>query len=104
MRKSFFLLAAAVSLTGCVTACSTSQVATVNKVVAQGQLFCAVATSAGPIVSALINAADSSAITVTNKASTVVANLCALVNGIPVVPPPSPATAPVVAVVLPATT
>jgi hypothetical protein len=99
--KKFLLLGTAVFLSGCIVGCTTSQVATANKVVASGQLFCAVATDAGPIVSALINAADSSAITVTGKAASYVANVCAIINGIPVVPPPNPATAPVVAVVPP---
>jgi hypothetical protein len=73
-------------------ACSPSQ----QKTVAAGQLFCAQATATGPLVVALADAAGAP-ITVTNKASDVVAKACAVIGAIPVTPPPNPVQAPVVA-------
>ena len=76
--------------------------ATINTVVADGQLFCATVTASGPLVVQIIDATapkGSSAITVTNKAASYVADICRLVNGIPVIPPANPASAPTVAVI-----
>ena len=85
--KKFILLVAALGL----AACQNNQ----NAVV-QGQLFCAMSTGTGPLVVAL---ADTSGVpvTVTNKASDVVAKACAVIGAIPVVPPADPTEAPVVA-------
>ena len=93
---------AALSALVALAACSAQQTAAVNSVVVQGQSYCAIATAAGPVVAALINAADSKAVTVTGKAADLVAKTCAIVNGIPVVPPANPAAAPVIAVAVPA--
>ncbi len=91
-------LAALLALAGC----SASQTATVNSVVADGQLFCSVASASGPIVTAIIDAATKAPVTVTNQAASVVANVCKIVGGIPVIPPVNPAQAPTVAVAVPA--
>ena len=80
-------------------ACSTQQLAATNTAIADGQLYCAKATALGPLVVALADAAGAP-ITVTGKASQVVADACAVIGAIPVVPPANPATAPVVAVAL----
>ena len=66
------------------------------RVVAQGQLYCGLATTTGPLVVALANTAGAPVIA-TNKAANDVAALCALINAIPVTPPANPAAAPVVA-------
>lgn len=95
-------LLAAVSLAGCSQTATDKTVGTVNSVITTGQLFCGIAGTYGPIVAAIINAADSKAVTVTGQASTWVANVCAIVGGIPVVPPVQPAQAPTIAVKLPA--
>lgn len=78
--------------------CTAQQTATT---VAQGQLYCALATATGPLVVALADTAGAP-ITATNKAQADVAALCALINAIPVSPPASPAATPVVAVAVPA--
>jgi len=80
-------------------ACTAQQASTVNRIVAEGQLYCAIATANGPLVIALANAAGVP-VTVTGKAAGAVAAACAVIGGIPVVPPPSPAAAPVVAAVV----
>lgn len=73
-----------------------------SRAVVEGQLFCGIATSAGPIVVALIDAALGGApVIVTGMTARAVAAACAVVNGIPVIPPPDPAAAPVVAAVVP---
>ncbi len=65
----------------------------------EGQLFCAIATSSGPIVAALIDAASGgAAVIATNAASALVASECALAGGVPVSPPAVPEAAPVVAI------
>jgi hypothetical protein len=76
------------------TACGT---AGEQRLVADGQLFCATATKAGPLVVALADAAGAPII-VTGLAAAVVQGDCALINGLPVVPPVNPVAAPVVAV------
>lgn len=91
-------LLAAVALAGCAGQSTTG---TINSVVTQGQAYCSIATTCGPIVAAIINATDGKAVTVTGQAATWVANVCGLVNGIPVVPPVNPAQAPTIAVKLP---
>lgn len=68
-----------------------------QRAVVEGQLFCAQATATGPLVVALADAAGAPVV-VTGMASSVVAADCALINAIPVMPPPVPAAAPVVAV------
>jgi predicted ATPase len=67
--------------------------------VADGQLYCARATAAGPLVVALADAAGLPFV-VTGRAAADVAAACALVGAIPVVPPANPNAAPVVAVKL----
>lgn len=71
---------------------------TVNSVIADGQLFCSVATASGPIVTAIIDAVDAKAVTVTGKAAATVAGICSVIGGIPVSPPANPAQAPTTAV------
>lgn len=61
-----------------------------------GQLFCAISTATGPLVIALADASGVPVI-VTNQLASDVARGCALVSGVPVVPPPNPAAAPIVA-------
>jgi len=78
-------------------ACNAQQTDAVNRAVVAGQQFCAVATATAPLVVALADTAGAP-VTVTGKSSAIVAATCALVGGIPVVPPPNPAAAPVVAV------
>jgi len=73
--------------------------ATQARVVVAGQTFCARATADGPLIVALADASGVG-VSVIGRTAQVVAANCALVNGIPVVPPPDPAAAPVVAVVL----
>jgi len=86
-------LGAALLLVGC-TAAQT------NTVVKDGQLFCAKATVDGPLVVAVADAAGTPVI-VTGLAAAVVKGDCALIDAIPVTPPPNPAAAPVVAVAVP---
>jgi len=75
-------------------------VAEKQRAVVDGQLFCAVATKSGPIVVAVATAAGAPVVA-TGLAAGSVAAICAVVAGIPVTPPPNPAQAPVVAVVVP---
>ena len=70
--------------------------ATVQKAVAEGQLFCASATAAGPLVVALATAAGAPVI-VTGATSQAVAEACAVIGAIPVSPPANPGGAPTVA-------
>jgi hypothetical protein len=85
---------AAFALDGCT-------VATQQRVVVDGQLFCARATPAGPLIVAIADAAGVPVV-VTGMASSAVAAICAVIAAIPVTPPANPAQAPVVAVALPA--
>lgn len=64
--------------------------------VEKGRLFCAKATASGPLVIALADALGAPLV-VTNQSAATVAGWCALIGGIPVVPPPVPSAAPVVA-------
>lgn len=89
MLKLHVMTTAALILVGC-------NAQLTNRAVVDGQLFCAKATAAGPLVVALADAAGVP-FTVTNKSAQVVANACAVINAIPVAPPPAPAAAPVVA-------
>ena len=68
-------------------ACTPAQKATALK---DGQLFCAKATVAGPLVFALADAAGAPVI-VTGLASAVVKGDCAAIDAIPVTPPADPA-------------
>jgi len=92
MKRSLFQLSAAALL----TACTASQTAQTSNAVVAGQLFCAKATATGPLVVALANVAGVP-VSVTNQTSALVAASCALIGAIPVVPPPNPGAAPVVA-------
>lgn len=89
MKRIIICATAIIGLAGC-------QSQSAQNAVVQGQLFCATSTATGPLVVAL---ADTSGVpvTVTNKASDVVAKACAVIGAIPVVPPANPGTAPVVA-------
>ena len=69
--------------------------------VAAGQLYCSKATTLGPLVVAIVEAGTGKPVTVTGKASDVVARSCALIGAIPVSPPADATTAPKVAVVVP---
>lgn len=60
----------------------------ISNVVVDGQLFCAQASTLGPIVVALATK-NGAPITVTDKTAQWVASNCALINAIPVVPPPT---------------
>lgn len=73
-----------------------SPAATLNNVVRDGQLFCALETPLGPLVVALANVAGAP-VKVTGQAADDVAAGCALIDAIPVAPPPNPAQAPLVA-------
>lgn len=79
----------ALALAGCTSA-------SVSNAVTEGQLYCATASAAGPLVVALANA-NGVPVTVTGKASADVAAACAVIGAIPVAPPVFPAAAPVVA-------
>ena len=78
------------------TACPGNGTVTPATVIASGQLFCAYETALGPLVVALANDAGAG-VTVIGQSSKAVADACALINAIPVVPPANPAAAPVVA-------
>jgi hypothetical protein len=78
------------------TGCTPAQTDQANRAVAVGQLFCSVASGSGPIVVALADASGVP-VTVTGKAASTVAAACGVIGGIPVIPPPAPAAAPVVA-------
>lgn len=89
-RYTIAIFAAAITLAGCTTPQG-------QQAIVQGQLYCAEATATGPLIVALANASGVP-VTVINKTAAEVAAACALINAIPVVPPPTPAQAPVVAV------
>ena len=74
---------------------------TAQRIVADGQLFCAKATADGPMVVAVADMLGAPII-VTGLASDVVAGVCKSINAIPVSPPADPAQAPVVAAPVPA--
>ena len=99
MRKLVIALTL-VALAGCTTAQLQEAGVIGQKVVADGQLFCAKATADGPLVVALANAAGAPVI-VTGLASAVVAADCAAINSIPVETPANAAEIPTVAAVLP---
>lgn len=86
------LLLLALLLAGC-------SAAQQQRVVAAGQLFCAKATVDGPLTVALADALGAPVI-VTGLTADVVKADCAVIQAIPVTPPPNPAAAPVVAAVL----
>jgi len=68
---------------------------------ADGQLFCAAATPAGPLVVAIEDAAGVPVV-VTGMESAGVKAVCAVINAIPAEPPADITNAPVVAVAVPA--
>lgn len=68
-----------------------------QRVVTEGELYCALATRAGPLVVAIADATGTPVI-VTGLTQAAVAGICASLAAVPVVPPPDPAAAPVVAV------
>ena len=108
MRNLFsYAVVGMLSLTGC-TALQQSAVnqavansPTAQRLVADGQLFCAQETAAGPIVVAVADMLGAPVI-VTGLSSDVVAGVCKSINAIPVSPPADPAQAPVVAAPVPA--
>ena len=69
---------------------------TAQRLVKDGQLFCAKETADGPMVVAVADMLGAPII-VTGLASDVVSGACASINAIPVSPPANPAQAPVVA-------
>ena len=69
---------------------------TAQRLVKDGQLFCAQETADGPIVVAVADMLGAPVI-VTGLSSDVVAGVCKSINAIPVSPPANPAQAPVVA-------
>jgi hypothetical protein len=83
-------------------ACSASQLAstqtTVDSTVTKAQLYCGLATAAGPLTVALVSAADPKAAPVAVTTADAVKYACGLVQGIPVSPPPAGVIAPTVAV------
>jgi hypothetical protein len=98
-----FIAALFVVLIGLMSTIDGCTVAAQQRVVVDGQLFCARATPAGPLIVAIADAAGVPVV-VTGMASSAVAAICAVIAAIPVVPPANPAAAPVVAVALPAAT
>lgn len=86
------LLAPTIALAGC-TAVQTDRI---NATVKAGQLYCAMTTATGPLVVALANTSGVP-VKVTDRSAAEVAAACALIGAIPVVPPPNPAAAPIVA-------
>jgi len=68
-----------------------------RRIVVDGQLFCALATQAGPLVVAVADVTGTPVV-VTGMAPATVAAICGSLAAIPVVPPPDPEAAPVVAV------
>ena len=95
MRKFLFACLLVPMLAACTTTQTQQATATTGRVVTAGQLFCAKATTNGPLVVALADAAGAP-VNVTGLASSVVADACAAINAIPVSPPANPAAAPVV--------
>ena len=90
------LVLAGLTLSAC-AAPTPAQLQTVEqKSVMAGQLFCAQATAAGPLVVALADAAGAPVV-VTGVASATVSAACAAIGAIPVMPPANAAMAPVVA-------
>lgn len=87
--KQIIILTAILGLAAC-------QSQSTQNAVVQGQLFCATSTATGPLVVALANTSGVP-VTVTGKASDVVAKACAVIGAIPVAPPANPSAAPVVA-------
>jgi hypothetical protein len=92
-------------------ACSPAQQEKANKLASTpaGQLFCAIQTSSGPVVAAIVgeklNAMSPTngpqAAIATGAAKSVVDATCAAAGGVPAVPPANPAAAPQIAVQLP---
>lgn len=78
------------------SACTAAQTDKVNTAVRTGQLYCGLMTATGPLVIALANTSGVP-VKVTGRSAAEVAAACALVGAIPVIPPPNPAAAPIVA-------
>ena len=86
-----------IALAALLAACTPAQDAAIQSYIAKGVLFCQVAT--GPeagLVKILANAAGAP-VTVINQGSTAVAAGCALIDAIPVSPPPNAPSVPVIA-------
>lgn len=83
----------AIAAISALCACSSP---TAQRIVRDGDLFCSKVVAGQPLVVALANAVGVP-VNVINKSSAVVADACAVIGAIPVVPPPVPAAAPVVA-------
>ena len=92
MRFYFPALAAA-SLAACTPAQQ-------SKALADGQLFCALATAQGPLVVAIADVAGAP-VSVIGMTKAAVDGVCAQLAAVPVTPPANPTAAPVVAVALP---
>ncbi len=95
MRKSI-ILASMLAVSACTAAQNQQAAVMAQNAVVAGQLFCGTVTKTGPLIVALADASGAP-VTVTGKASVVVADACAVIGGIPVSPPANPAAAPVVA-------
>ena len=96
IRHDILIIAPLALVAAVAVACTPAQRQTA---IADGQLYCAKATAAGPLVVALATMVGAPVV-VTGAASAVVADACAIIGAIPVTPPPVPATAPVVAVAI----
>lgn len=92
MRYTVLVL---LTLAGCSTQQQANVQKAVNTAVVDGQLFCAKATTLGPVVVAVATAAGVPIIA-TGATSLAVNAACAAIGGIPVSPPANPAAAPVV--------
>lgn len=100
-RLPTIALAAALSLAACTPAAQQQIDTVLNTSVTGAQAFCGRASILGPAVVALIDASTGKAYEVTGRTAASVAAACAIVGGIPVVPPAVPAAVPAVAVKVP---
>jgi hypothetical protein len=101
----FFALALLGGLIGCAANGGLTPQAqqVLNTAAIDGQTFCAIATGkTGTLVVGLVSSIDNKAISVINRSADFVAKACAIVDGIPVVPPAVPSAVPAVAIVPPA--
>lgn len=108
-RHCFAASLCGVLVTVAAVRCTASQQASVNTALASppGQLFCAVATGAGPIVVGLVTGALTGpaaplAVLATGSLASAVQADCAKAGGVPVAPPAVPSAAPMVAIAAPA--
>jgi len=81
---------------GLLAGCSATGTSALNRIVAQGDLFCSVLSASGPQTVAALDASGVP-LNVINRSASVVAAWCAVLKGIPVVPPSNPGQAPAVA-------